>query len=193
LDIKSRVTPFVNNIKQNKVLKLFVNKLAFVVDKYLGNNIYRLLERLFAKEIVMKIQEPVATAAVATARIKRKDKIKNVILKLDQIKKYLVDGEFSKSMIKTILNIQDDKYRKLEYETIDSVFENLISKIDTIIVGENSFLNEFKTSGKLYYKQLYQKFILNAYSVVINYNRFVINQYKYIRSIHEMIKLIDFK
>ena len=68
-----------------------------------------------------------------------------------------------------------------------------ISKIDTIIVGENSFLNEFKTSGKLYYKQLYQKFILNAYSVVINYNRFVINQYKYIRSIHEMIKLIDFK
>ena len=182
-----------NNIKQNKVLNLFVNKLAFVVDKYLGNNIYRLLERLVAKEIVMKIQEPVATAAVATARIKRKDKIKNVILKLDQIKKYLVDGEFSKSMIKTILNIQDDKYRKLEYETIDSVFENLISKIDTIIVGENSFLNEFKTSGKLYYKQLYQKFILNAYSVVINYNRFVINQYKYIRSIHEMIKLIDFK
>ena len=43
----------------------------------------------------------------------------------------------------------------------------------------------FKTSGKGYYKNLYQKFIRNAYSVIINYNRFILNQYKFIRTIKE--------
>ena len=78
---------------------------------------------------------------------------------------------------------------KLEFETLDEIFEDLIDdKLKN--VGINSQLPEilttFKTTGKLYYKSLYDKFIKNAYSVIINYNRFILNQYKYIRTIKEI-------
>ena len=191
LDIQSRRTPFVNNLKRNKPLRLFIDKLTFAVDRYIGNNLYRLIVRLYAKEFFIKymrinrddpninIQESAQTKQLLDSIINELDK---------NIKPYLTNGKFSKLMIQVVLNIRDEKFLRLKFETTDALFEDLINnKLKNLpISGEiPDILAGFKTSGKGYYKNLYQKFIRNAYSVIINYNRFILNQYKFIRTIKE--------
>ena len=95
-------------------------------------------------------------------------------------------------MIQIVLNIRDEKFLKLKFQTADALFEDLINeKLTNLPISGQlpDMLGAFKTIGKSYYKELYQKFIRNAYSVLINYNRFIINQYKYIRTIKELISL----
>lgn len=210
LDIQNRVTPFVNYLKKNKALKLFVDTLAFVVDKYLGNNLYRLLVRLYAKEFHIKYMnrgpesidaninmddiddedKPKTPELNIPAPQEQKDLLDQIILELDKkIKPYLTKGKFSKLIIKLVLNIRDDKFSKLEFETLDEIFEDLIEdKLKNLPISGKlpDILTGFKTTGKMYYKSIYDKFIKNAYSVLINYNRFLLNQYKYIRTIKEM-------
>ena len=215
LDIQNRVTPFVNYLKKNKALKLFVDTLGFVVDKYLGNNLYRLLVRLYAKEFHIKYMKrgpKVTDAKINIDDIDDEDKPKipelnvpapneqknlldQIILELDRkVKPYLTKGKFSKLIIKLVLNIRDDKFSKLEFETLDEIFEDLIEdKLKKLPISGKlpDILVSFKTTGKMYYKGIYDKFIRNAYSVLINYNRFILNQYKYIRTIKEINDITD--
>ena len=191
LDIQSRKTPFVNNLKRNKPLRLFIDKLTFAVDRYIGNNLYRLIVRLYAKEFFIKYmrinKDDPNINIPESAQIKQL--LDSIINELDKnIKPYLTNGKFSKLMIQIVLNIRDEKFLRLKFETTDALFEDLINnKLKNLpISGEiPDILTGFKTSGKGYYKNLYQKFIRNAYSVIINYNRFVLNQYKFIRTIKE--------
>ena len=215
LDIQNRVTPFVNYLKKNKALKLFVDTLAFVVDKYLGNNLYRLLVRLYAKEFHIKYMKRGPESGDAKINIddiddedkpkipelnvpapnEQKNLLDQIILELDRkVKPYLTKGKFSKLIIKLVLNIRDDKFSKLEFETLDEIFEDLIEdKLKKLPISGKlpDILVSFKTTGKMYYKSIYDKFIKNAYSVLINYNRFILNQYKYIRTIKEINDITD--
>ena len=215
LDIQNRVTPFVNYLKKNKALKLFVDTLAFVVDKYLGNNLYRLLVRLYAKEFHIKYMKrgpepgdakiniddiddedkPKIPELNVPAPNEQKNLLDQIILELDRkVKPYLTKGKFSKLIIKLVLNIRDDKFSKLEFETLDEIFEDLIEdKLKKLPISGKlpDILVSFKTTGKMYYKSIYDKFIKNAYSVLINYNRFILNQYKYIRTIKEINDITD--
>lgn len=75
----------------------------------------------------------------------------------------------------------------MKYETVDLIFNDLFKKLEQLPIQANDFIADFKTTGRAYYKNLYQKFINNAYSVILNYNRFIINQYKYLRTIKEFI------
>ena len=191
LDIQSRRTPFVNNLKRNKPLRLFIDKLTFVVDRYIGNNLYRLIVRLYAKEFFikyMRINNDDPNINIQESA-QSKQLLDSIIDELDKnIKPYLTNGKFSKLMIQIVLNVRDEKFLRLKFETTDALFEDLINnKLKNLpISGEiPDILTGFKTSGKGYYKNLYQKFIRNAYSVIINYNRFVLNQYKFIRTIKE--------
>ena len=111
-----------------------------------------------------------------------------------KVKPYLTKGKFSKLIIKLVLNIRDDKFSKLEFETLDEIFEDLIEdKLKKLAISGKlpDILVSFKTTGKMYYKSIYDKFIKNAYSVLINYNRFILNQYKYIRTIKEINDITD--
>ena len=179
LDIKSMNTPLILNIKDNKPLKLFVEILAVVINIYLGHNLYNAIIRIYAKELNIKDPDEINI---------KMPKVKKL---LENVKRYLTEGKFSKNMIRVVLNIKDNKYQKEKFETIDLIFEDLFKQLLKLPIGYNDFelLNDFKIVGKAYYKNLYQKFINNAYSVIINYNRFIINQYKYIRTIKELINL----
>ena len=106
---------------------------------------------------------------------------------LKGIKTNLTEGKFSKNMIKTVLSIRDKESEKMKYDTVDLIFDELFKKLDILPIQASDFITDFKTIGKAYYKNLYQKFINNAFSVIINYNRFIINQYKYLRTIKEFI------
>jgi hypothetical protein len=179
LDIKSMNTPSILNIKDNKPLKLFVEILAVVINIYLGHNLYNAIIRIYAKELNIKDPDEINV---------KMPKVKKL---LENVKRYLTEGKFSKNMIRGVLNIRDNKYQKEKFETIDLIFEDLFKQLSKLPIGYNDFdlLTDFKTIGQAYYKNLYQKFINNAYSVIINYNRFIINQYKYIRTIKELIDL----
>ena len=179
------------------------------------NNLYRLLVRLYAKEFHIKYMKRGPESGDAKINIddiddedkpkipelnvpapnEQKNLLDQIILELDRkVKPYLTKGKFSKLIIKLVLNIRDDKFSKLEFETLDEIFEDLIEdKLKTLPISGKlpDILVSFKTTGKMYYKSIYDKFIKNAYSVLINYNRFILNQYKYIRTIKEINDITD--
>ena len=201
LDIKNPITPTINNITDNLSLKLFITSTAHIIDRYLGKDLIKKLENfIFIKEYnELNKSKKISQENNIKDTKYIKEKLQEVIdyinpysmySKLDSSKKESINNNirdfktFSQQLIIIYLNSNKEKLVKQNFETVEELFDDLKNKVQQSILIDLDDSPNFLT----YYKDLYENFIKRSFSVIINYNRFIINLYKKFSTINSLIQ-----
>ena len=201
LDIKNPITPTINNITDNLSLKLFITSTAHIIDRYLGKDLIKKLENfIFIKEYnELNKSKKISQENDIKDTKYIKEKLQEVIdyinpysmySKLDSSKKESINNNirdfktFSQQLIIIYLNSNKEKLVKQNFETVEELFDDLKNKVQQSILIDLDDSPNFLT----YYKDLYENFIKRSFSVIINYNRFIINLYKKFSTINSLIQ-----
>jgi len=184
LDYKNDATPNINNMDDNKVLKFVVDIIAFNVDRYIGENLMTSIKRIIAKDLASKGNDEEQIKGIIS-------RIGNIKVNTILLKDYLIGNRKSNSlmsinMIKNILEIKEHRNENVDELTENYNFNVLKNMLKSSGVIDIDFESSFMTLQN-YYASLYREYIVNAFVCIVNYNKYIINQYKFVRTLKELV------
>jgi len=168
----------------NKVLKFVVDIIAFNVDRYIGENLMTSIKGIIAKDLASKGNDEEQIKGIIS-------RIGNIKVNTILLKDYLIGNRKSNSlmsinMIKNILEIKEHRNENVDELTENYNFNVLKNMLKSSGIIDIDFESSFMTLQN-YYASLYREYIVNAFVCIVNYNKYIINQYKFVRTLKELV------